>query len=281
MKTTNGGINWISVPVDSSVVGGFPIKSISFYNRRIGFACGGFIDLAGVIWRTTNYGVNWQATGVSPEPLVEMAFNDSINIVGVGGDFEFGPGMVKTRDGGDNWNYRTLELFGIPSSLALRKRNELWITMGVIPTFLFAPDSTYHFVEIPTPDNKSIYDITFINERIGFCAGDSGAIYKYNPDLVSVNNYDSGIPTEYKLFQNYPNPFNPSTKIKYQIPFAGLIRISIYDILGREIETIINQYQQAGTFETQWNASKHTSGIYYYRMSVNDYTSSKIMVLVK
>ena len=95
MKTTNGGINWNSVTVDSSVVGGFPIKSINFYNRRFGFACGGFMDLAGVIWRTTNFGVNWQATGESPEPIIKILFIDTANVIAVGGDFEFGPGMVR------------------------------------------------------------------------------------------------------------------------------------------------------------------------------------------
>ncbi len=279
--STDGGINWTQASTDSNAVAGFPVKSFTFYNKRLGFACGGFMDLAGVVWRTTNFGAKWSSLGVSPEPLVKMAITDSLHIFGVGGDFEFGPGLVKSNNGGTNWSYKTFALFGIPSTIAFRTNSECWVPIPALRRFLFSTDTLESWSEIATPDSINVTDIVFINYRNGYCIGDTGSLYKFNPNATSVNNFNTEIPTSYNLFQNYPNPFNPSTKIKYQIPFSGVVKISVFDVLGREIYVLLNQYTQAGTNETQWNAANFSSGIYFYRITVNEYTSSKTMMLLK
>jgi tetratricopeptide (TPR) repeat protein len=89
------------------------------------------------------------------------------------------------------------------------------------------------------------------------------------------------IPKEYTLFQNYPNPFNPVTKIKYALPMDGLVTIKIYDILGKEVAQLVNDYKTAGTYETLFDASKLASGIYFYRLVSRDYTAIKKMMLIK
>lgn len=86
---------------------------------------------------------------------------------------------------------------------------------------------------------------------------------------------------EYSLVQNYPNPFNPSTIIKYQIPKAGNVKLVIYDILGREITTLVNEFQNDGRYEVKFDASNLSSGIYIYRLEANDFVDSKKMMLVK
>jgi hypothetical protein len=94
------------------------------------------------------------------------------------------------------------------------------------------------------------------------------------------------IPTEYTLNQNFPNPFNPTTKIEYTIPNAGTsfmksIQLKVYDILGREIETLVNEKKSAGTYSVSWNAAGLPSGIYIYRLVSNGEVITKIMNLVK
>jgi hypothetical protein len=89
------------------------------------------------------------------------------------------------------------------------------------------------------------------------------------------------LPTSYSLSQNYPNPFNPSTTIRYQIPKPGLVTLKIYDILGREIATLVNENKNEGSYDFTFNASRFGSGVYIYQIRVNDYVSSKKMILLK
>lgn len=86
---------------------------------------------------------------------------------------------------------------------------------------------------------------------------------------------------DYTLVQNYPNPFNPSTIIKYQIPKEGIVKLKVYDILGREVTTLVDKYQVDGRYEVEFNASNLSSGVYIYRLEVNDFVTSKKMIMIK
>jgi hypothetical protein len=86
---------------------------------------------------------------------------------------------------------------------------------------------------------------------------------------------------EYALDQNYPNPFNPSTTIKYQIPIAGMVTLKIYDVLGKEIALLVNEYKDKGRYNINFDASYLASGVYIYQIKSNEYTSSIIMMLIK
>jgi hypothetical protein len=99
--------------------------------------------------------------------------------------------------------------------------------------------------------------------------------------LVGVVNNGSNIPTVYKLYSNYPNPFNPKTTIKYDIPKNSNVRIMIYDVLGKEVETVVNEKKTAGSYEIQWDASKYASGTYFYKIEAGDFIESKKMILIK
>ena len=101
--------------------------------------------------------------------------------------------------------------------------------------------------------------------------------------LTSVNddNYNNTNPNSFKLFQNYPNPFNPSTKINYSVKEVGLVKIKVYDILGSEVATLVNETKKAGNFAVEFNAANLPSGVYIYTLQVNDFTSSKKMLLMK
>jgi len=89
------------------------------------------------------------------------------------------------------------------------------------------------------------------------------------------------IPTEYKLNNNYPNPFNPSTIIRYSIPEVSFTSIKIYDALGKEVSSLVNESKSAGTYEVEFNASNLSSGIYYYTLQVGSFTQTKKMILIK
>lgn len=97
--------------------------------------------------------------------------------------------------------------------------------------------------------------------------------------LTAINN--NQVPVQCKLYQNYPNPFNPATKITYQVPLAGIVKVTITDLLGREIEIIENTYRQAGTYDVIFKGEHYSSGVYFYTLETSNYKESRKMLLVK
>jgi len=87
--------------------------------------------------------------------------------------------------------------------------------------------------------------------------------------------------TDYSLSQNYPNPFNPTTTISYQIPKAGFVTLKVYDVLGKEVASLVNGQKTSGRYNVQFGGSKLTSGIYFYKISAGDYSATKKLILMK
>jgi hypothetical protein len=100
-------------------------------------------------------------------------------------------------------------------------------------------------------------------------------------NTAGLSNNISEIPKIFNLYNNYPNPFNPSTKIKFDIPKNSVVKINVYDITGREITILVNDFRNAGRYEVQFNASNLSSGIYFYKMQAGDYKAVRKMVLLK
>ena len=88
-------------------------------------------------------------------------------------------------------------------------------------------------------------------------------------------------PTEFRLYTNYPNPFNPSTSIRFNLPKTSNAKLIIYDILGKEVTTLVNEKLITGSYEVDWNASGYPNGVYFYKLTTNDYFDVKKMVLIK
>jgi hypothetical protein len=100
------------------------------------------------------------------------------------------------------------------------------------------------------------------------------------PGLVRVSDLDLTV-SKFELAQNFPNPFNPTTNIRFSIPEAGLVTLKVFNLLGQEVQTIINREMNSGSYQTDFNASKLSSGIYFYTIKVNDFTATKKMMLLK
>jgi hypothetical protein len=91
----------------------------------------------------------------------------------------------------------------------------------------------------------------------------------------------SDIPAEFALANNYPNPFNPSTTIRYQLPNACTVTLKIFDAIGREVTTLVNERKDAGYYQVQWNAAHYSSGIYFYTISAGEFVKTLKLQLVK
>jgi predicted acyl esterase len=102
--------------------------------------------------------------------------------------------------------------------------------------------------------------------------------------VIGIQQISTEIPKQFTLGQNYPNPFNPVTKIRFEVPATGknnYVTIKIFDVTGREISTLVDNNFNAGVYEADWDASKYSSGVYFYRMTAGDYSEVKKMMLVR
>ena len=91
----------------------------------------------------------------------------------------------------------------------------------------------------------------------------------------------TAVPTAYALHQNYPNPFNPSTDISYAIPVETHVTLKIYNLLGQEMATLVDDTRSAGRHTVSWNATGNASGVYFYRLETKDFSATKKMVYMK
>jgi hypothetical protein len=98
--------------------------------------------------------------------------------------------------------------------------------------------------------------------------------------VTSVEDLSSATPQEFHLDQNYPNPFNPSTNINYSIPQSGLVSLKVYDVLGKEVATLVNEEKTAGSYEVEFNALQLSSGIYFYKLQAGSFVETKKMILI-
>ena len=143
-----------------------------------------------------------------------------------------------------------------------------------------------------TQDSILFFDIAFADSSKGFAVGESGYVLKYIPSPPSSTENENGIlhPDEFHLYQNFPNPFNPSTKIKFTIAPPNLpegedfkkVILKVYDVLGNEVAELLNEYKSVGNYEVEFSASeKIPSGVYFYRLTAGNYSSTKKMLLLR
>jgi len=108
------------------------------------------------------------------------------------------------------------------------------------------------------------------------------AIQFYNSNFtIGINQISSEVPLKYSLSQNYPNPFNPKTIIRFQLPSFSKVSLKVFDILGREVQTLVNESMKPGTYETSFDGSSFSSGVYFYKLTSGDFLETKRMILLK
>lgn len=282
LRTVDGGNEWREMEIAVSPFSRLPVLDIEFYNSQYGIACGGHMDLAGIIWRTTDSGLSWKGLVVGPEPIQNIIFLDSMQIYGLGGDYEYGSSIIYSNDSGNTFEYTSLEIFGIPSTLAFRTNSEVWSSLGIDPYFMKSLDTGKTFILYKTPDSSKIDDIYFIDSTKGFAVGRKGIILKYEKGNFTNQDFnDKSLVFDFYLAQNYPNPFNPSTIINYSLPVSIHISISVYDLFGRKVQTLVDEIKKAGKYSIEWNATGFAAGIYYYELNTGNFRKIKKMILLK
>ncbi len=124
---------------------------------------------------------------------------------------------------------------------------------------------------------------SLISNRTGFADGwyvDNIKIINYQDVLTGIGN-NNETPNRFALEQNYPNPFNPSTTIKFQLAKSSFVKLTVFDVLGRQVESLVNDNKEAGYYEVNFDASKFASGLYFYKIEAGDFVETKKMMLIK
>jgi len=278
LKTTNGGENWeqlSSPPIFLNAVS-FPD------NNETGYVAGE-AGSSGRIYKTTNGGLNWiQQTAASVSGIVDIQFPaDDQNGYAV----EWAGKILRTTNGGTNWTaYLTdINTYGICFPF-----NNLfgYVTGGSYGEsyLLKTTNGGESWNKLNTPYNNQTTAVCFPNNYdTGYIVGVTGAVLKTinGGGFIAVNIISENIPENYFLFQNYPNPFNPKTRIIYQLPKSQFVSLKVFDILGKEVTTLVSENQSPGSYQVEFDGSSLSSGVYFYRIKAGEFYAVKKFVVLK
>jgi hypothetical protein len=130
--------------------------------------------------------------------------------------------------------------------------------------------------------NISVYALAVSGTNL-FAGPDGGGVWRrpLSDIITSIHITSSELPSEFFLRQNYPNPFNPTTTIKFQITISKFVKLSVFDMLGHEVATLMNEQLKPGMYEVEWDGTGYSSGTYYYKLFAGDYVETKKMILMK
>ncbi len=245
--TTDGGVTWnvrdLGLPFT-----GFSTNGIAFKDDKLTGLAGNTLP---IIARTTDGGLNWVnidvGNGVTSNNC-QMRWIEGTNTCYITATDASTGGILKSTNGGLNWTQMSTSGFGI-----------------------------YRL------DTKRIGSNVYgyaISSAGGFFGGDF--ILKVTDAIVGINQISELVPDGYKLSQNYPNPFNPKTIINYQCSMFNFVSLKVFDVLGNEVATLVNEKQNAGTYEVDFDGSNFSSGVYFYKLAVDgNVIDTKRMVLLK
>ena len=296
-KTTDGGLTW---PYEFGAE--VPLNCIYFIDQNYGWTVG----KKGKILSTSNGGNTWinQTSGDAID-LSSVFFIDRSNgwITGSSGT------ILYTSDGGSNWIKSNSGTAALLNSVSFINTSEGWTVGGTeYPNpsegiILSTKDGGRNWTKQISNTKSVLKSVYFIDKDHGWAVGNKCVILNTTSGGITAieKNITGSIPANHFLSQNYPNPFNPTTTIKYSIPVktgqlvpllwdaSSLqhVTLKVYDLLGREVATLVDEEKEPGTYEVKFDASHversrdMASGIYFYRMQVGAFSDTKKFVLAK
>ncbi|MDQ3020464.1 MAG: YCF48-related protein [Bacteroidota bacterium] len=275
-KTIDGGNNWSIQPTN---LGTIQLFAVHFTDGVTGTAVGGSQFDTATIIRTTDGGANWIQQNPNTTNLLRgVYFLNSTTGFAVGNNGT----ILKTSDGGNNWIVKSTTQFLFLRDIYFANSFTGFI-VGSGGKVFRTTDTGNNWDSIPSGTSKDLQGVYFVNEFVGTSVGFDGTIIHTNSGGISSNqNTAEAIPLSYTLFQNYPNPFNPVTNLEFGISKWGFVSLKIYNMLGKEVTTLVNINLNSGTYKYNFDASGMTGGVYFYKLVVDgNIIDTKRMVLLK
>jgi len=282
-RSQNNGSTW------QRVKGTIDIYTIAVNNNEVIFAGAGVPDEG--VFRSTDGGDTWVKVLTTDHNVNSISFNIAGTLFAVTGNLEtlndpLGDILARSKDAGNTWDF--FYTFGSSSyglvinslgHLILGRYRCVWVSTDKGESWAIQSSG----LEL----SHGILITYGINSQGFVYAGqDGGYIYRTTFNTIGIKKLSENVPGYFKLFQNYPNPFNPDTKIKFDISplkAGGEIaaKIVIYDVLGKQVTELLNTSLAPGTYEVNWDASEFPSGVYFYRLSTEEFVQTRKMVLIK
>lgn len=280
-KTSNGGSTWSEASPKPNIIYTI-LFDMFFLTPQLGWSCGigiqAALSLQGCqIHRTSYGGAYWQSYWFNPpgfNGLRRVFFEDANHSWAVDRDT-----IYRSSDGGISWNSYSVSYYGYG-----------WITdfimkdsIGYITTDSYIKKSTNKGLTWSNQKKGSMLnDLALTSANSVWVVGYGGVIlHTSNGGVAYKNDLDPKSISRFELKQNYPNPFNPSTKIQYSLSGSGLVRLSVLDILGREVDLLINETKYSGEYEIEWDGSRFPSGVYFLRIKYGDFIGIRRMILIR
>ncbi|HJY62741.1 MAG TPA: T9SS type A sorting domain-containing protein [Ignavibacteria bacterium] len=282
-RSTNSGENWIATNITGMHIWA---KNFTLYNNVL-YAARESGNIPGS-YKSTDNGVTFSPFSISGSNLPAITFYNDGPRLYAGTIF----GVYLTTNSGASWVQKNTGLTPDPYSSSILRINGVLITslkFGGCGMFI-----SYNNGDQWIDFGQGLPFLTEINKVVQFntkiLIGTSNGIYQRNvSELTGINPVSNEIPGRFELYQNYPNPFNPETKIKFNIPLLRgmsegrgvLTSLSIYNILGEEVDILVNQELQPGIYEVKFDGTNLPSSVYYYSLQAGDFKETKKMILIK
>ncbi|MBK7445855.1 MAG: T9SS type A sorting domain-containing protein [Ignavibacteria bacterium] len=278
MRTTNGGFAWIQVYF------GLGQSNIDVYFQSVDTA---FATGSKVLLRSTNSGANWtiMVNGNAGTGFYGLQFLNSTTGY-IAGYTSYGmyssTKLIRTFDG-----CLTLDTFNFGYSRINFSDQNKGIAFNVLGKPVKTTTGGISWTSFDFNGISNTFNGAFnVSQNVACFVGDFGAIIKADNVITNINNTEYINADNFLLQQNYPNPFNPKTIINYAIPSnvkrqTSDVKLIIYNSLGKQITTLVNRKQNAGSYSVEFNGEGLPSGIYFYKIEAGDFTETKRMVLLK
>jgi hypothetical protein len=230
-------------------------------------------------FKSTNHGSNWQPVGYGSTDYFIFDDNDVLFDVYRGVSFDYGSDWTSFANSMGNtiyYPYGAAAYKGIyktkTNSIFAFRDSGIFLTLdhGGTWTKKFNPPGPNDVPVAATDTSGYLYIATM-----------TGKFLKSVDPITAVKSTHNGVISSFELYQAYPNPFNPSTTIEFIVPNAGLVELKVFDLLGRELETLVNEHKNSGRYSITWNATGRASGIYFYELRSGENFAVKRVVLLK
>jgi photosystem II stability/assembly factor-like uncharacterized protein len=279
IETIDNGKHWNKVWEDQTVV--FEgLKSICFEDT-IGWAVG---EQGTIVKYTPQTGWVKQAS-ITDLPLNKVySLENNVWIAGgYSNDQNFFVTFLKSTNSGQTWTqhqtnpYLINDIYFIDNNLGWAVGEDI-ANNGVILKSTNGGDNW----EVMVGNLIGPLNSIFIKDNYGWAAGEYGLVLR-TTDLGTtwINEKNKIYPAQFKLEQNYPNPFNPTTHFEFRIADFGFVCLKIYDILGKEVATLVNEEKTVGNYEVEFDAANLSSGVYFYRLTAGKFSAARKMLLIK
>jgi photosystem II stability/assembly factor-like uncharacterized protein len=278
LRTVDGGVNW----TQQQILPSYGLFAVDFVDSNYGW-CVGKRSSAQNIFATRDGGTTWVG---QPIGTIEQNHLRSVDFVDRSYGWAAGQALiVRTTNGGDRWDTSYVSpdswFFGIKfinrdTGWAVGERGRIVATTNGGLTWIVQQAGG-------NPGDPDLYSVDAVSSRLVWISGESGEILHTTNGggITAVEFVHEELPARFELEQNYPNPFNPTTTINYQLPANSHVTLKVYNVLGKEVATLVNEDRKAGYHDVTFDASQLASGMYVYRLTAGGFTASKKSLLLK